>query len=258
MSPVGKTPLQSTKKVNFSPAWVALWICVGSGSSPCFSSENGEPQPASPVPPSIVTLLKPASWKKLTQDREIIVNASLKVPEREKPDAKKYSFFAAMHTSSSLTKTREILTDYQVYSKLIPYIDRAEYSSQNHTLFINGGIWRYYLSSSILFKEVSDRWIHYQVVSGSFVGMIGDIFFEPWVVPGVGEKGTLVYFRGEQVGKKWPPQFVIEQGAEIVFGFTAHRMRSYIESQKKVEKGVGGHEQRNGQEVPQPRTHLSR
>ena len=74
------------------------------------------------------------------------------------------------------------------------------------------------------FEERGDRWIHYEIVGGHFTGLSGDIFFESW-----GEKGTAVYFGGEQQGAEFPPKFVIERGAEIVFGFTAKRMRSYIE-----------------------------
>ena len=208
------------------------------------------PSPAAPEIPALSTLLRPALWKRLVEDKEIMVHASLDdLPEGEQ---KKYSFYAAMLVSNNMTQAREVLTDYKLYSKMIPYVDRAEYSSEDHILEIEGGIWNFKLKSEVLFDESSDRWIHYRIVSGSFSGLEGDVYFESQ-----GEKGTVVYFNGQQLGSRWPPRFVIERGAEIVFGFTANHMRSYIESRKKLQKGEGnGQQGKQGQQIPQPRAHL--
>jgi len=199
-------------------------------------------------PPAISSLLKPLLWKRMMEEKEVIINASLRpVPDTE---LRKYSFYAAMMVRASLDQTRQILTNYKLYSDMIPYVDKAEYSLPDHTLLIEGGIWNFRLRSQVLFEEAMDRWIHYKIVGGHFSGLTGDIYFES-----KGEKGTVVYFTGGQSGTVWPPQFVIERGAEIVFGFTANRMRSYIESRKKPEKEVG-HGQQDGSQVPQPRSHF--
>jgi hypothetical protein len=183
----------------------------------------------------------------MLDSKEIVASASL---ERlsEGPQSR-YSFYAGMLVGASLSQTSKILMDYQLYVQMIPYIKKAEYSPQTHLLRLEGGIWNFKLQSQIEFTEKSNRWIRYRIAAGHFSGLEGNIYFEP-----VGEKGTLVYFSGEQTATRWPPQFVIERGAEIVFGFTARRMRSYIESQKKVEKGVQSDPSRP--EVPRPRSHL--
>ncbi len=194
-------------------------------------------------------LLKSSQWKSMISDREIILNAQLK--NLANTNMKKYSFYTAMLVKNRLSMTRAVLTDYKVYSQLIPYIDYTEYSVKEHLLRIEGGIWSFRLKSKVYFQEVKERWIHYEVTEGHFSGLTGDIYFE-----NLQNEGTVVYLKGEKEGIHWPPRFVIEQGAEIVFGFTAKRMRSYIENQKNPEKGVTNHGELQGQQIPQPRSHL--
>jgi hypothetical protein len=159
-----------------------------------------------------------------------------------------------MLVKTSVAQAKSILMNYKLYSEMIPYVDRAEYSAKTQILDLEGGIWNYRVQSQVLFENTAEQWIHYRIVGGSFSGLAGDIYFES-----LGEKGTTVYLKGEQLGKKWPPQFVIEKGAEIVFGYTAKRMRSYIESQKKKgATGIDGEQQgrQSAEEIPQPRSHL--
>jgi hypothetical protein len=190
----------------------------------------------------------PPLMKRVIEEKEILSYAKLEsLPNHD--SLKKYSFYAAMLVGNSLEQTRGTLLNYKLYPEMIHYIDRADFRSSDQSLLIVGGIWKFKLTSRVRFEQKSDRWVHFQIVEGHFLGMSGDLFFEPKA-----EKGTLVYIAGEQKGEKWPPRFVIERGAEIVFGFTGRRMRSYIESQKKIEKGASNDGQR--QDVPRPRGHL--
>ena len=200
-------------------------------------------------------------------------------PQQETlPTLKRYSVYAAMLVHEGLRKTREILTDYRLYVKMIPYIDRADYTPSTHLLHMEGGIWKWRQNSLIRFDERGDRWIHYEIIAGHFTGLNGDIYFEP-----EGEKGTAVYMTGALDGRSWPPAIVLERGAEIVFGYTGAHMRSYIESQKQgggegdqksgLAKESGGakaqdqdqsqsqdqskgQSQSKGQGIPRPRSHL--
>jgi hypothetical protein len=231
-----------------------------------------ETSSTTPQPPPLASLLKPEWMKRLIENKEILESASLK----DVPDSpnRVYSFFASMRVGASLEITRKILTNYRLYSEMVPYVDRTIYNSKQQILWIEGGIWGFRLGSQIRFQELNDRWIRYRIISGHFAGLVGELIFES-----LGEKGTLVYFRGEQSGTDWPPRFVIERGAEIVFGFTAGRMRSYIEAQKKSLRGAGngpeignGNRSHQGQEyietgeksgkekswnfIPQPKSHF--
>lgn len=143
-------------------------------------------------------------------------------------DGKRYKLYAVMQVGASQRVTRQVLTDYKLYAQLIPYVQKAEYSEKEQLLHIEGGIWKYQLESTLKFEERTPDWIAFRIVEGHFRGLQGEILFEP-----SGERGTLVYLRGELEGQLWPPQWIIERGAEVVFGFTARKMRSTIEDKGK-------------------------
>lgn len=207
--------------------------------------------------PAIQSLLKPEIYQRIVKNREITTYANLKSVQTPTPtqELKEYSFYAAMQTRAGMTKTRQVLTDYQLYSKLIPYVDEANYQPSTHLLTLKGGIWKWKLHSILRFEEKSDRWIHYQIVGGHFTGMTGDIFFEP-VPSSQSDTGTIVYMRGSQQGSQWPPAFILEQGAQIVFEFTAKRMRSYLESVQANPQDTQRSGRSQNDEIPKPRSHL--
>lgn len=182
------------------------------------------------TPPKISQLLKPAIYQKVMKERDIQVQAQLE----DVPGSliqKKYSIYAAMFVDSNLKHTRAILTDYHLYTELIPYVSRADYDAASHVLTIQGGIWRYILHSRVKFDEKSEGWIHFTVIQGDFFGLEGDMYLES-LEAGPKGLGTLAYLHGEVEGSHWPPALIIEKGAEIVFGFTSQHMRSYIESER--------------------------
>ncbi|MFL5813198.1 MAG: hypothetical protein ACJ763_06445 [Bdellovibrionia bacterium] len=215
------------------------------------------------TPPTIQSLLKPEVYQRVLKDRGIATYANLKaVKDPDHQGDKEYSFYAVMQTRAGITRTRQVLTDYQLYSKLIPYVDEASYQPSTHLLTLQGGIWKWKLRSILRFEEKSDRWIHFQIVGGHFTGMTGDIFFEPGASSQSGASGipgTLVFMRGNQQGSHWPPTFILEQGAQIVFEFTAKRMRSYLESNPDISQ-ENSKDNRSGRsqndEIPKPRSHL--
>ena len=195
--------------------------------------------------PEILSLIKPDHQKRVLEEREILTSATLGAADAQKQ--RRYQFYSAMLVRAPVTVTRRILTDYALYSKLISYVDLAQYDPIQKTLQIEGGIWSFKLRSRLQFDERSPGWIRFRIIEGHFRGLEGDFLIEDR-----GEGRTLVMMRGHQSGSDWPPKFVIERGAEIVFGFTAKRMRTYIESQKI--ENLSPHAQPS--EIPQPRSHL--
>jgi hypothetical protein len=197
------------------------------------------------APPKISDLLKASVYERVLKNREIMTHATL--DDAQPPHAagmKEYHLYSAMLVHASLTKSHRILVDYSLYSQLIPYVSISKFDAKTQRLEIQGGIFGWVLHSWIHFEDRSPRWIHFEIVAGHFQGMTGDIYFEP-----EGENGTLIYLGSSQTLSHWPPKFILEAGAEIVFGFTANRMRSYIESPTQSEG------QENGG-IPQPRSHL--
>ena len=225
-----------------------LWAPLSQGAAP-----KPAPTPtALPVLPEakIRDLLKPKSLQAVLDDRDIVTSANLGSEQAGsgQPPLRPYSIYAAMLVHASLGETRTILTDYRLYPKMTSYVQQADYDPHTQDLKIRGGIWRYLLVSTVHFEEKSDHWIHFLITGGHFKGLGGDIFFES-----AEENGTLVYLRGALSERQWPPAFIIERGAEIVFGFTARRMRTYIEAQKRI-KPTGGAAHEGS--IPQPRDHL--
>ncbi len=194
----------------------------------------GSIQPASTTPPLISTLLKPEVYKRVLENKEVMTHAVLE-------DSTRYSYYASMVVRASLGVTRKTLTDYDLYAKMIPYVDKSDYNPKTRVLDLVGGIWKFKVSSQVLFEEKGERWIHFTIIAGHFQGLQGDLIFES-----LGEKGTLVYLHGEVTGTNWPPTLVIERGAEIIFGYTGKKMSAYIEEHKSGES-------HGDTQVPQPR-----
>ncbi|MFZ9596585.1 MAG: hypothetical protein ACO3A2_10970 [Bdellovibrionia bacterium] len=214
----------------------------------------GSGPPLSPA--SIAGLLKPAVFKRVVEEREVMVHAaldSLQAAQAESfrssippsQEVQRYSFYASMLVHATQERVYRELTDYRLYAKLIPFVDQAVYSESSKTLALKGGIWNFKLSSTIVFEEgagepqgeLKSRRIRFQIIRGHFQGLSGHFIFEKW-----GPGKTLVYLNGEKQGAHWPPRWVIERGAEVVLGFTAQRMRSHIEHQKRLDQGaIHGH-----------------
>jgi hypothetical protein len=195
--------------------------------------------------PPIQSILKPAVYQKMINDREVMTHATI--------EDDLYSFYATVLIRSSIRHTRSVLTDYQVYKKLIPYIDQVEYNPEKKILKLEGGIWKFRLQSTVQFTEKSDTWIQFRIIEGHLTGLAGDMFFEPQ-----GEQGTVVYFSGRKTGKEWPPKFVMEKGAEIVFSFTGRKMRSHVEEEKRKSQSPQQkeNEKASPESTPQPKSNL--
>lgn len=197
-------------------------------------------------PPSIRTLVTPALWKKVIDERAFHGQAKLDPPppgpKAEGEALRRYRYSAFMGVRAPLAETRAAITNYELYPKMISYIHRTAFTPATQTLEIEGGIWKWKLHSHVQFEDRGPRWVHYRVIHGHFAGLAGEIYFEP-----VGERGTAVYFTGEQRGMNFPPAFVLERGAEIVFHYVAKKMRAFIEDggARKPAPAISG--------APQPR-----
>lgn len=197
---------------------------------------------ASPNPPSTVQgVLKPVVFQRVVKNRDVIAYAVLhpekgnppetkvtktnKKNQRSVPSAERdYFFYTTMLVRTSLSTARTLLTHYDQYSKLVPFVERSQFNPAQKELEIEGGIWSFKLHSWIRFKKEEANRIEFEVSRGHFAGMTGELLLEDF-----GEKGTLVYFTGRHQSQNWPPAFVVERGAEIVLEVTGKKMRSWIE-----------------------------
>lgn len=209
--PEARTDRAKLKGMHKRPTLLALIGLLGAAAAALASLASGA------EPPKVTTLVKPQVYERAFKEREVMVHASL-------TDRKHYEFYALMRVNAPLKRVRTIMTDYSLYPRMVPYIDYARFDEKSGMLDIQGGIFKFMLRSRAHFAQEGERTLNYRIVSGHFTGLAGRMFFED-----AGEQGTLVYWTGAMDGTDWPPTFVIERGAEIVFGYTGSRMRKFIE-----------------------------
>ncbi len=170
----------------------------------------------------------PAAWafeipvsqrRGVLEGREIYTFARLHAP--------RYDVRSAMVVHASLERTRRILTHFDLFAGLVPYIDRSVYDRSSRLLDVAGGIWKYRLESILQFEEESPQRWKFRVIQGHFLGMTGAMEFSQ-VAPG----RTLVTLDAgilASQGAKFPPKLILEEGSQIVFAMTGRRVRSLVE-----------------------------
>ena len=89
--------------------------------------------------------------------------------------------------------TRNILTNYQLYQQLIPFVSETAFNEKTQTLHVQGGIWKFKLNSFVRFKQKSEHWIRFKIIKGHFRGLVGDLYFEDYK-----EDQTWVYISGKE------------------------------------------------------------
>jgi len=174
----------------------------------------------------IQSLLSSQAYEALIEDDETYVTTKLgKSPNP--PFLETYQAGAAFTINAPVSVTRDILTRYEVYEKLIPFIDDIKVIEAPAKVAIEGGILGWKMLSLIQFHDKDPGWIHFVVTHGSSAGMEGDFYFEAKR----GHQNTsLVYFRVMQSDENFPPRFIMESGANMILRSTANKMREYIES----------------------------
>ena len=144
---------------------------------PALTPSSGPRLQQAESPPDISSLLKPEVLRRMLEKREVMTFADLSdVPISETPPRKKslrplreYRYYTGVLVKAPLQVTRSVIRDYQVYTELVPYIDRAEIISDSGDLALEGGIWKYRIRSRIKFEEVGERWIRFQIIQGHFL-----------------------------------------------------------------------------------------
>ncbi|MBL7715707.1 MAG: hypothetical protein JNL01_09590 [Bdellovibrionales bacterium] len=186
-------------------------------------------------------LQSPEIKKRIIEDREIMTQAKL--------DGDDYSFYAGMQVNASPTTALDRLTDYPAYQKMSRFVTRSE-KLPNGWVRIEGGVFGFRLESSVqVDRKVEASGIErldYVIREGGLLGLRGQVRVE--ALP---KKGSWIVFDGKLRGKNWPPAFVMERGAEMVFGFAARFMRKSMETEKDDDVP------RKFEEAPRPRKKLS-
>lgn len=229
------------------------WIGIGLWGSCFFASLLVGAGEANKKAPRIQSLLKPKIYQKVVgrppiRGQEIISSANLS-SDKEGDKTQKYEFYVTLRVPSPMKFVDPILNQYDLYQKMVPFVEMTRYDSRKKILELKGGIWNFKLHSFFQFYPRSPGWTEFEVIRGHLKGIRGHILLEP-----IGEGDTLVYFGGGMKGTQFPPALVMEQGAEIALSFTAKKMRSYIQEQKK--QFYQKREKSHDSTLPKPRRRL--
>ena len=210
------------------------------------------------LPPAAEELFRsqgfaPSQRVALLEGREVLSRARLGPVESAAKGARAgvqaYTLSNAMLVNAGVARTRDELTHFDRFAGMVPYIDRSDWDPKTRRLLISGAIWKYRLQALLQFRPTTaDRW-EFEIIEGHFLGMKGFMQFEA-----AGPARTLVVFAGRIEGRQFPPRFVIERGAEIVFAVTGRRVRSLVEAQTEVTDY--GRSKAPQAEIPQPRRRL--
>jgi len=196
--------------------------------------------------------VKKEVFEKADSSREIFSYAHVEKTTVKKMPAPKidYSFYVLAKIGQSIPFTQKVLTQYHLYSELVPFVDKTEFDPKTKTMKVEGGIWKYRLKSLIKVHEITVNKIEFKVIQGHLTGLICHLILEP----SLDGRSTRVYFGGElhTFSKNSPPSWVLEKGAEIVLGFTAKKMRSKVESEARSVI-IKKKENSEGAEIPKPR-----
>lgn len=212
---------------------VRLCVFLSAGLFFCNIVSAGQTTAAIPSPPKIEDLLKANVFSRVSSSREVLSYADIEDapsdPDRKKGDEplRNYRFYTVAQVNASVSEATALVRKPEILEKLIPFVDLARYDDKKKEIEISGGIWNYGIHSWLSVDEKCPGWTRFVVVKGHFLGMIADILIEPNK-----DRGVLVYFGGQSSGRVWPPAFILERGGEVVLGFSAKRMRKYIEEDR--------------------------
>lgn len=191
----------------------------------------------------------PTTWSELPEKiqtkliRERAAWSQAELGAADPAGVRTYRFFSAVVMRAGPTMVRRILSDPTHYSSLIPYVSESRVirsmGPDDGWVSLRGGIFGYELISRVKFEvkpspAPNEASVHYEIKEGHFTGLKGGLWVDTAQAHAAKNPtdGTLVWITGSVSGTQWPPALVIERGAEIVFDFTAKRMRSYIEDEK--------------------------
>jgi hypothetical protein len=229
--------------MRFLSIYLLIPLLASSASVPAFAAIRDE--------------VKPGVYKRAVEERDIQVGSRL-TEVSQKSGVGEFKFYGLMLVHASPAKARAVLLDYPLYQKMVPYVSRSQFDEKEKLLWIEGGIFGWNLKSAIRLEVKSEQspvTIDYSIEKGHFKGLKGKVVIES--VMGERASGkSLVHFTGGVTGKSFPPAWIMERGSEIVFGLTARRMRSLMESETTTPPAIQTEERPTDHDLPKPRKRI--
>jgi hypothetical protein len=205
--------------------------------NPVFAkpTPSGTPTPTpTPMPtpsPKPFWKAKPAVYKKIKEDRFIVVSA--KVDDED--GKKKLSLLTAGHINAPVDFVHEHVMKFGSYSKFLPYIEESSYDAKTKNVFLHGALLGYHVRMTLHVeskKTENGHQLDWESIAGGLIGMKGRIT-EERLEANVTEISMDVLQKAESLGI---PGFILNWGLEFAGHRAAGNMRSHIESEWKKAK----------------------
>jgi hypothetical protein len=183
--------------------------------------------------PAAESLLKPRSFKKLTEDYDIITNSEWVGRSDKRPDD--FAFVNAVLIRAPLRYARPKIMDFSIYPKMSSAIHKINFDPKSKLLEIAGEAKGFRMHSWIRVDASDPEALHFDVASGDLKGMKIDAYL--WDKDGK----TLAIAKGLwPEGKKFFSSVVallFKPVSEVVIGVATKNFRSYIEEEYRKQSG---------------------
>lgn len=191
----------------------------------------------------ISEVLKKANiYSQVVADRQVVAHARF----GKEAKGRNFEVYASALAGASPGYAMKILTQYDLYHKLVPLVEESKVGKDG-LLELKGGAMGLRLHSFLKLQAVSESRIEFSIVRGHFEGMKG--FAQ---VENHNERSSLLYLTGKvDIGEgSFMKEFLLQRAAEFALTLTGEKMRTYIQDSQRERSNT------HDPKVPQPRSSL--
>lgn len=180
---------------------------------------------------------KPELYKKMLEDRAILVSVTHKSPEKNASGEKNYRLFlkTAGITNAPLKFSEAKIQEYEKLPLLSNYIKETQFNAEKSELYFFGDAYSYIAKMWMKItptKKSGEFNLGFEVVRGHLTGMKGSIRIEE-----VSPTRSEISLVAEYAAQKLPlPAPLLDFGLEIVLKQVAQKIRKYLETEVKKER----------------------
>ncbi|MBK9294491.1 MAG: hypothetical protein IPM57_08605 [Oligoflexia bacterium] len=171
---------------------------------------------------------KPAVYKKIKEDRAIVVSAKT----IHKENIKNVILNGAGWVKAPLDFVYENAIDFNQYSKILPYVEETTYDKSLEELTAKGSFLTINANVKMKLKVVKEgrsAQIKWSIIKGIFDGMEGVVLMEK-TTNHQGDDVTECSLKANYEGDANIPDFLLHWGLEFIGQRMAYKMRNHMES----------------------------
>ncbi len=184
---------------------------------------------------------KPKVFKKVTEDRQIVVSVDAEKLPDNLPTKSILHMEGGGLVDTDAAATFAEAQNYDELKKVSDHVLEVRVGPAPQDLFLHTAAFDYHarMTMRVTAETSADgvRHLRFMVLEGNFKGMTGDFSFAEYVpeAASLSKRGTLMGFHADYGYSVLPmPQFFVEFGLEVVLQRVASRMRTFLEEKLKA------------------------